>query len=342
MKKAEVAKIQETARAREKEINREHILKQAKNYGGAALEIGSAAVPGMLSSKIATGAIKTSKPLIEQIIKKNIARGSMEGLASGAIGGLGQGMLEDKNLLKSSAIGGITGGVLGSILGKISGETIGHKTKIKELDTLLDKRKDWGIAYTKQSGKPAEAIDKLLEQKQGFVPKAITKENIGDIDFIYGKQDYNTGQGYGLEHIIDGRTRKNKIDGVEYVKSLPETFRNGIVKKDNKYPNNNYIEDLNNKIAIPDNWLGKKRNWMLTAHPQNKSASKRLAADAPMSKPNVDSRYTDFTTELTADNNIIQNSKSNLNPSQQSIQKPLSHNEWLEELRRRRKKLGWW
>ena len=182
----------------------------------------------------------------------------------------------------------------------------------------------------------------MLEQKRGFVPKAINKEGVGDIDFIYGKQDYNTGQGYGLEHIIDGRTRKNKIDGVEYVKSLPETFRNGIVKKDNKYPNNNYIEDLNNKIAIPDNWLGKKRNWMLTAHPQNKSASKRLAADAPMSKPNVDSRYTDFTTELTADNNIIQNSKSNLNPSQQSIQKPLSHNEWLEELRRRRKKLGWW
>ena len=81
---------------------------------------------------------------------------------------------------------------------------------------------------------------------------------------------------------------------------------------------------------------------MLTAYPQNKSASKRLAADAPMSKPNVDSRYTDFTTELTADNSIIQNSNYNLNPSQQSIQKPLSHNEWLEELKRRRKKLNWW
>ena len=40
-------------------------------------------------------------------------------------------------------------------------------------------------------------------------------------------------------------------------------------------------------------------------------------------------------------NNIIQPSYNNLNPSQQSIQKPLSHNEWLEELKRRRKK-GWW
>ena len=59
-----------------------------------------------------------------------------------------------------------------------------------------------------------------------------------------------------------------------------------------------------------------------------------------MSKPNVDSRYNNFTTELTADDNIITNSNSNLNPSQKSTQKPLSHNEWLEELKRRRKKAG--
>ena len=45
--------------------------------------------------------------------------------------------------------------------------------------------------------------------------------------------------------------------------------------------------------------------------------------------------------DLQRSNNIITNSNSNLNPSQSSIQKPLSHNEWLEELKRRRKK-GWW
>lgn len=41
-------------------------------------------------------------------------------------------------------------------------------------------------------------------------------------------------------------------------------------------------------------------------------------------------------------NNIIQPLQTNLNPSQSSIQKPISHNEWLEELKRRRKKRGWW
>ncbi len=340
-KKAEVAKIQQAYEARDKEIDRQYTLGQLKDYAGAALEIGSAFVPGALGSKVATGAIKTTKPLIEQIVKKNITRGGVEGLASGAMSGLGQGMLEDENLLKSSVIGGLTGGTVGSALGKISGEVVANTPKIKNLDELLDKRKDWGIAFTKQSGKPAEAIEKLLEQKQGFVPKATKKRGIGDIDFVYGKQDYNTGQGYGIEHIIDGRTRKNKIEGESFVKKIPNTINKGVLTKDELHPSNIYIEDVNNKIAIPTDWHGKKRNWVLTAYPQNKSASKRLAADAPMSKPNVDSRYTDFTTELTADNSIIQNSNSNLNPSQQSIQKPLSHNEWLEELKRRRKK-GWW
>ena len=39
-------------------------------------------------------------------------------------------------------------------------------------------------------------------------------------------------------------------------------------------------------------------------------------------------------------NNIIQPLQNNLNPNQQSIQKPLSYNEWFEELKHRRQK-GW-
>ena len=122
--------------------------------------------------------------------------------------------------MKTAAKDAAAGLVLGSAGGAVGGE-IAHIKRKKNLDELLDKRKVWGIAFTKQSGKPKEAIDKLLEQKQGFVPKAVNKKGIGDIDFVWGEQDYNTGKGYGLEHIIDGRQRKNKIDGAEYVKTLP-------------------------------------------------------------------------------------------------------------------------
>lgn len=46
---------------------------------------------------------------------------------------------------------------------------------------------------------------------------------------IWGKQNLQTGEGCCLEHIIDGRTRKNKVDGVDFVKKLPETIENGVV-----------------------------------------------------------------------------------------------------------------
>ena len=304
------------------------------------MEVGSLAIPGMLQRKVATQAIKMGKPLAEQIVKKTVKRGAVEGTLSGAVEGLGRGIREDENPLKTTAQGAMIGGVAGTALGKVAGEAVAKTPKIKELDDVLDKRKDWGIPFRKQSGKPKEAIEKLLEQKQGFVPKATSKEGVGDIDFVWGKQDYETGQGYGFEHIIDGRTRKNKIDGEEFIRTLPETFENGTITKDARYPDNVYIEDLDNKIALPNNFLGKPRNWVLTAHLQNKSARKRLAASAPMSKPNVDSRYSNFTTELTADNNIIPQVQQNLNPSSQTIRNKLSHNAWLEELKRKRRRRG--
>ena len=63
-KKSEVAKIQKAYEAREKAINREHVLEQAKNYGGAALEIGSAAVPGYGGAKLAGTFAKKLAPKI--------------------------------------------------------------------------------------------------------------------------------------------------------------------------------------------------------------------------------------------------------------------------------------
>ena len=65
-KKSEVANIKKAARARENEINREHIIEQAKNYGGAALEIGSAFVPGYGGAKLASSVAKVIAPKVEK------------------------------------------------------------------------------------------------------------------------------------------------------------------------------------------------------------------------------------------------------------------------------------
>ena len=76
---------------------------------------------------------------------------------------------------------------------------------------------------------------------------------------------------------------------------------------------------------------------MLTAFKQNKADSKRLSSFVPGSDiAPKEGSYS--TSRLTSANNIIPPVQQNLNPSSQTIQKPLSHNAWLEELRRRRKK----
>ena len=44
-----------------------------------------------------------AKPLIKQIAQKELSKGAIEGMASGAVSGLGRGMIEDKNPLQTAA-----------------------------------------------------------------------------------------------------------------------------------------------------------------------------------------------------------------------------------------------
>ena len=97
-KKAEVAKIEEAYEARNKEINREHVLEQAKNYGGAALEIGSAAVPGYGGAKLAGTLAKKLAPKLGRKIASEIATGTLKGASSGTVAGLGESLLENESL----------------------------------------------------------------------------------------------------------------------------------------------------------------------------------------------------------------------------------------------------
>ena len=142
-KKAEVAKIEEAYEARNKEINREHVLEQAKNYGGAALEIGSAAVPGYGGAKLAGTLAKKLAPKLGRKIASEIATGTLKGASSGTVEGLGRGLLEDENPLKTAAQDTAIGATLGAGLGT-AGANVEKAIKGKNLKQygdidLLDK-----------------------------------------------------------------------------------------------------------------------------------------------------------------------------------------------------------
>lgn len=118
---AKVAQIKAASDARKKEIEREHALEMGKLYGGAALEIGSAMLPGMGTTKAATTITKALAPKIGRKIASEIGAGVVRGGASGGIEGLGRGMIEGKNPVKTAAQDAVTGAALGGAGGVVGG-----------------------------------------------------------------------------------------------------------------------------------------------------------------------------------------------------------------------------
>lgn len=123
-KQAKVDAILKKYDEQNRQIEREHAKEMAKLYGGAALQIGSAFIPGTLGLKLAGEAIKGLAPVVGRKIAQNVATGVTSGLASGAVEGLGRGLMENQNPLKTMATDSLAGGLLGGLggygLGKVA------------------------------------------------------------------------------------------------------------------------------------------------------------------------------------------------------------------------------
>ncbi len=134
----------------------------------------------------------------------------------------------------------------------------------------------FGKAYNEYSGKPKEAIEYLLKEKNGYVPNAIYKEGIGNIDIVWGEAGTGKG-GYGLAHIIRRRNEEGN-NGEEFVKQLPDIIEHGkiyskIAQIDNKgrYVRKNeedrvYIGTRDKEIVIRLTWNDETHNWLLTGY----------------------------------------------------------------------------
>ncbi|PUD82635.1 hypothetical protein C2R53_00820, partial [Helicobacter pylori] len=59
--------------------------------------------------------------------------------------------------------------------------------------------KEFGTNYPEFALKPKEALEKLLQEKNGQVAGAAYREDLGGIDLVWGNKNY------GLEHILKRR-----------------------------------------------------------------------------------------------------------------------------------------
>ncbi|GAA9037512.1 hypothetical protein BTM333_12470 [Helicobacter pylori] len=112
--------------------------------------------------------------------------------------------------------------------------------KLAKLQDAVTPLKEFGKNYAEFALKPQEALKKLLQERNGQVAGAAFREDLGGIDFVWGKDGKS---GYGLAHILEKREKQYTRLGLnakqikertdELIKQIPEVIEKGI--KDDDY-----------------------------------------------------------------------------------------------------------
>ena len=119
----------------------------------------------------------------------------------------------------------------------------------------------YGINYIGYKGK--EAIDKLLNEKQGHVKDAFHREDIGSIDLFWGDGTA------GLSHIVNQR-RKDKMNIQQLLKELPSVIDRGSLGANANSPDRENIFLKDTVVVITHELRGDAVTAVLTAFKTNK------------------------------------------------------------------------
>ena len=114
---------------------------------------------------------------------------------------------------------------------------------------------DFGPVYDQFVGKPQEAIDFLLSQRDGEAIGALHHRDIGDIDLVWGKEGTSKSDGYGLSKLAKYHP--------EFLENLQEILDDMQVVK--RTDNRVQLESKKYKAAVRLTWDGQRKNWLLTA-----------------------------------------------------------------------------
>ena len=149
-------------------------------------------------------------------------------------------------------------------VGRVGGSLPKNITE-QEINRLTQNApKEWGEAFVEYTQRPAEAIEKLLKEKRGYVPEAMYRKDLGLIDFVWGESGRaGTTEGYGLSHIIRRRS-EHSHDGIKFAKEIPTIIKYGkMYHPDGENRVYNETKDRTARISLT--WKEDKRIWLLTA-----------------------------------------------------------------------------
>ncbi|EMH64148.1 hypothetical protein HMPREF1448_00524, partial [Helicobacter pylori HP260AFi] len=113
---------------------------------------------------------------------------------------------------------------------------LANAKKLLKLQHAITPLKEFGKNYPEFALKPKEALEKLLQERNGQVAGAAYREDLGGIDFVWGNKDY------GLEHILEKRKKQYKRLGLtpeqakertnELIKEIPNIIQKGLKEED--------------------------------------------------------------------------------------------------------------
>lgn len=172
-------------------------------------------------------------------------------------------------------------------------------------------KNQFGDVYDQFKGKPKEAFDFLLENKDGYLKGVFHRDEIGDIDLAYGSAP-NPYKGKGLAHIIRKHVETlHDFPSVDdAINTITDVISYGVVK-DGSIPNTYDIENGDYRVVVA---ADKNGNWVLTAFDYvnpTKKKKKGTATALPPSQssdgagavaPNLSAAKIDNSSETTKEN----------------------------------------
>ncbi|MFP6316094.1 DUF3519 domain-containing protein, partial [Helicobacter pylori] len=141
--------------------------------------------------------------------------------------------------------------------------------KLLKLQHAITPLKEFGKNYPEFALKPKEALEKLLQEQNGQVAGAAFRDDLGGIDFVWGKDGKD---GYGLAHILEKREKqytnteqiKERTD--ELVKSIPEVLEKGT--KGTDHLGRVFVDYGNKRVGLNNTWNNKdlENHWVISSY----------------------------------------------------------------------------
>ncbi|RKV31381.1 DUF3519 domain-containing protein [Helicobacter pylori] len=164
--------------------------------------------------------------------------------------------------------------------------------KASDLEHAITPLKEFGTNYPEFALKPKEALEKLLQEKNGQVAGAAFRDDLGGIDFVWGTPKTKDSVGYGLAHVLESRENQYKKLGLtpeqakertnKLIKEIPNIIQKGLKEEDRP----GYVAIiLNNSKVILSKFKGDKElknHYMITSFEVDEKVLRELETIAPL------------------------------------------------------------